>query len=135
MNNADWTWEDMRAAAKTIAEKGNYGGFCMGSDWARFLPFALSYGGSYASSDNTTALLDSPEVLEAASFVAGMFEEGSLVRPVDVSTGWCGEAIGLKAVAITTRRRLDGQHHERTPTRMLNGKLSKSLLVLSRKLT
>jgi len=99
---ADWTWEDMRAAAKTIAEKGNYGGFCMGSDWARFLPFALSYGGSYASSDNTTALLDSPEVLAAATFVAEMFEEGSLVRPVDLSTGWCGEAIGLKAAAITT---------------------------------
>jgi len=99
---ADWTWEDMRAAAKTIAEKGNYGGFCMGADWARFLPFVLSYGGSYVSSDHTTALLDSPEVLEAASFVAGMFEEGSLVRPVDLSTGWCGEAIGLKAVAMTT---------------------------------
>ena len=99
---ADWTWEDMRAAAKTIAEKGNYGGFCMGSDWARFLPFALSYGGSYASSDNTTALLDSPEVLAAATFVAEMFEEGRLVRPVDLSTGWCGEAIGLKAAAITT---------------------------------
>jgi len=99
---ADWTWEDVRAAANTIAEKGNYGGFCMGSDWARFIPFALSYGGSFATSDYTTATLDSPEVLDAATFVADMFEEGSLVRPVDLSTGWCGEAIGLEAVAMTT---------------------------------
>lgn len=99
---ADWTWEDVRAAAKTIAEKGNYGGFCMGSDWARFIPFALSYGGSFATNDYTTATLDSPEVLDAATFVADMFEEGSLVRPVDLSTGWCGEAIGLEAVAMTT---------------------------------
>ncbi|MDD2522395.1 MAG: sugar ABC transporter substrate-binding protein [Anaerolineaceae bacterium] len=99
---ADWTWDDVRAAANTIAEKGNYGGFCMGNDWARFLPIALSYGGSYATADYTTATLDTPEVLEAANLVADMFEEGSLVRPVDLSTGWCGEAIGLEAVAMTT---------------------------------
>ncbi len=98
----DWTWEDLRAAAKTIADKGTYGGFCMGADWARFAPFAFSNGGSFANEDNTTATLDTPEVKEMAQFVADMYEEGSLVKPADVSAGWCGEAIGKKSVAMTT---------------------------------
>ncbi len=98
----DWTWEDMRAAAKTIADKGTYGGFCMGADWARFSPFATSNGGAFASPDFTTATLDTPEVKDMATFVNDMFEEGSLVRPADVSAGWCGEAIGKQLVAMTT---------------------------------
>lgn len=97
----DWTWEDMRNAANTIAEKGNYAGYCMGADWARFLPFVTSNGGAFTNDDFTTATLDSPEVIEAAHFIADMFKEGSLVRPADLSTGWCGEAIGLEKVAMT----------------------------------
>ncbi|MEA4812293.1 MAG: extracellular solute-binding protein [Anaerolineaceae bacterium] len=97
-----WTWEDLRAAAKKIAEGGKYGGFCMGADWARFSPFATSYGGSFVSKDLKTATLNSPEVLAAAGFVADMFKEKSLVRPADLSAGWCGEAIGKKLVGMTT---------------------------------
>lgn len=99
---ADWTWEDMRAAAKTIADKGNYAGFCMGADWARFAPFVFSNGGTFASDDFTTATLDTPEGKEMATFVADMFNEGSLVRPADISASWCGEAIGKELVAMTT---------------------------------
>jgi ABC-type glycerol-3-phosphate transport system substrate-binding protein len=74
----------------------------MGPDWARFSPFATSYGGGYASKDFTTATLNTPEVVAAATFVADMFAEGSLVRASDVSAGWCGEAIGKQLVAMTT---------------------------------
>lgn len=98
----EWTWDDMRAAAKTIADKGTYGGFCMGADWARFFPFAASNGGSYATPDFKTATLDTPEVKTMATFVNDMFTEGSLVRPTDLSVGWCGEAIGKEVVAMTT---------------------------------
>ena len=99
---ADWTWEDMRAAAQAIAEAGNYGGFCMGADWARFAPFVFSNGGSFTNEDFTQATLDTPEVKEMATFVADMFDEGSLVRPADVGASWCGEAIGKELVAMTT---------------------------------
>jgi multiple sugar transport system substrate-binding protein len=98
----DWTWEDMRAAAQAIADTGQYGGFCMGADWARFAPFAFSNGGAFATDDYTTATLDTPEVKEMATFVAEMKQEGSLVTPADVGAGWCGEAIGLKLVGMTT---------------------------------
>lgn len=99
---ADWTWDDMRTAAKTIADKGTYGGFCMGADWARFAPFAFSNGGAFASDDYTSATLDTPEVKDMATLVSDMFNEKSLVRPADVSASWCGEAIGKKLVAMTT---------------------------------
>jgi multiple sugar transport system substrate-binding protein len=99
---ADWTWEDMRTAAQAIADTGTYGGFCMGPDWARFAPFAFSNGGAFASEDNTTATLDTPEVKEMANFVAEMKQEGSLVTPADVGATWCGEAIGLELVGMTT---------------------------------
>lgn len=99
---ADWTWDQLREAAKTIAAKGKYGGFCMGADWARFAPFAFSNGGAFASADNKTATLDTPEVKSMATFVKDMFDEKSLVRPADVSAGWCGEAIGKELVAMTT---------------------------------
>jgi multiple sugar transport system substrate-binding protein len=98
----DWTWEDMRTAAKAIADGGQYGGFCMGADWARFAPFVFSNGGSFASDDFTTATLDTPEVKEMATFVADMYSEGSLVKAADVGASWCGEAIGKKLVGMTT---------------------------------
>lgn len=99
---ADWTWEDMRTAAQAIADTGTYGGFCMGADWARFAPFVFSNGGAFANEDNTQATLDTPEVKEMANFVAEMKQEGSLVTPADIGAGWCGEAIGLELVGMTT---------------------------------
>jgi len=99
---ASWTWDDMRTAAKAIAAKGKFAGFCMGADWARFSPFVTSNGGSFASPDYKTATLDTPAVKTMATFVDDMFKEKSLVRPADVSAGWCGEAIGKKLVAMTT---------------------------------
>jgi multiple sugar transport system substrate-binding protein len=98
----DWTWEDMRTAAQAIADTGQYGGFCMGADWARFAPFVFSNGGGFATEDYTTATLDTPEVKEMATFVNDMKQEGSLVTPADVGAGWCGEAIGLELVGMTT---------------------------------
>lgn len=97
-----WTWTDLRTAAKTIADKGTYGGFCMGADWARFAPFVFSNGGSFASQDNKTATLDTPEVKDMATLVSDMYKEKSLVQPADVGASWCGEAIGKKLVAMTT---------------------------------
>ncbi|MEO8355747.1 MAG: sugar ABC transporter substrate-binding protein, partial [Chloroflexota bacterium] len=98
---ADWTWDDLKAAADAIAAKGTYAGFCQGADWARFAPFAFGSGGAYASEDFTTAMVDTPEVIEAANFIATMKEDGSLVTAADVGAGWCGEAIGKKLAGMT----------------------------------
>jgi multiple sugar transport system substrate-binding protein len=98
---ADWTWDDLQAAAETISEKTDYAGFCMGADWARFAPFAFGNGGAFTSDDYTTATVDTPEVLDAANFVADLHESGALVPAADIGAGWCGEAIGKKLAAMT----------------------------------
>ena len=97
----DWTWEDLRAAAKAIAEKTNYGGFCQNADWARFAPWVFSNGGAYATDDFSQPLLDTPEVKEMAQFILDMYDEGSLVQASDVGASWCGEAIGKELVGMT----------------------------------
>ena len=97
-----WTWNDLRTAAQKIQATGRYGGFCMGADWARFAPFVFSNGGSFASQDNKTATLDTPEVKDMATLVSDMYQEKSLVKPADVGASWCGEAIGKKLVGLTT---------------------------------
>ena len=97
----DWTWEDMRAAAQTIAENTDYAGYCQGADWARFAPMAFSNGGAFASDDLTQATLDTPEVKEMAQFTADMYAEGSMVVPADIAASWCGEAIGKQLVGMT----------------------------------
>jgi multiple sugar transport system substrate-binding protein len=98
---ADWTWDDLKAAAEAIAATGDYAGFCQGADWARFAPWAFGNGGSYATDDFSAPQLNTPEVLEAAAFVAGMHDDGSLVSSADVGAGWCGEAIGKELAGMT----------------------------------
>lgn len=98
---ADWTWADLKAAAEAIAKTGKFAGFCQGADWARFAPFAFGNGGAYASDDFKTASLDTPEVKEAATFVADLHTSGALKTASDVGAGWCGEAIGKKLAAMT----------------------------------
>ncbi|UCF61515.1 MAG: extracellular solute-binding protein, partial [Anaerolineaceae bacterium] len=66
-----------------------------------FAPWAFGNGGAYASSDFTTALVDSAEVKEAATFLLAMKDSGALVTSADVGAGWCGEAIGKELVGFT----------------------------------
>jgi multiple sugar transport system substrate-binding protein len=98
---ADWTWDDLKTAAEAIQKTDKFGGFCMGADWARLAPFAFGAGGSYASADFKSATIDTPEIKQAADFIAGMKESGALVTPSDLSAGWCGEAIGKKLAGMT----------------------------------
>ena len=98
---ADWTWDDLKAAAEAIAAKGTYAGFCQGADWARFAPWAFGNGGAYASDDFKTATVDTPEIREAANYVIELHTSGALKTAADVGAGWCGEAIGKKLAAMT----------------------------------
>jgi len=98
---ADWTWNDLKTAAAAIKANGKYSGFCMGADWARFAPFVFGAGGAYATADNKTATLDSPEVKAAADFIGGLKTDGSLATPGDIGAGWCGEAIGKQLAGMT----------------------------------
>lgn len=96
-----WTWDDLRTAARTIASKTKMAGFCQNPDVARFAPYVFSNGGSFTTPDFKTATLNTPEVKQMAQLIADMFKEKSLVRASDVGASWCGEAIGKQLAAMT----------------------------------
>ena len=98
---ADWTWQDLQKAAEAIQKTGKYAGYCMGADWARLAPFVFENGGGYASADNMTGQINTPEVKQAVQFIADMKKSGALSTPSDLSASWCGEAIGKKLVGMT----------------------------------
>ncbi|MGZ5385036.1 MAG: ABC transporter substrate-binding protein [Acidimicrobiia bacterium] len=97
----DWTWDDLRTAAQAIAANTEVAGFCQGADWARLAPWAFSHGGTFANDAATEATLTGAGVIQAATIVAEMKDEGSLVTASDLGAGWCGEAIGKKLVGMT----------------------------------
>ncbi|MDQ4076048.1 MAG: sugar ABC transporter substrate-binding protein [Chloroflexota bacterium] len=98
---ADWTWEDLQEAAAAIAENTDIPPFCQAADWNRFAPWVFSRGGTFVNEDFTEATLTDPAVIEAATIIDEMENEGLLVSPGDVGASWCGEAIGKELVAMT----------------------------------
>ncbi len=81
---ADWTWDDLRSAAKTLTTDGTYGldlpiyndngGYC----WT-WLPFLWSNGGEFANEDRTEAIFNSKEGVEALEFWKAMVQEDKSV--------------------------------------------------------
>jgi len=98
---ANWTWDDLQKAAEAIQKTGKYQGYCMAADQARFGVFALQNGADYTNKDFTQATLDTPELIQAATFIENMKKSGALVTPSDVGASWCGEAIGKQLVGMT----------------------------------
>jgi multiple sugar transport system substrate-binding protein len=70
------TWDELKAAAKAMKEKGGakYGIGLSTNNWQEYLPFVWQNGGEVASGDQYT--LDSPENVEATAFYQSFFEEG-----------------------------------------------------------
>jgi multiple sugar transport system substrate-binding protein len=97
----DWTYTDLINAAKTIASKTKYAGFCMAADAVRLWPWVASMGGDYTTPDYKTATLNTKPVEDAATMVENMKKDGSLKTPTDLSVSWCGEALGKQVAAMT----------------------------------
>jgi multiple sugar transport system substrate-binding protein len=93
---ADWTWDDYKAACRTIKEKtGNY---CFTTDeppvgintvawWANYVPWIVGYGGKVLSDDGKTALLSSPESLSGLEAYTSMWTVDDIGQPLDFGTG------------------------------------------------
>lgn len=100
---ADWTWDDLRAAAEALtdADSGTYG-MVLSADFARWIAFLYQAGGSVTDEEFTQMTIDSPEALEAMNFYVGLVQDGYAAQPSDLDSGWPGEAFGkgLAAMAI-----------------------------------
>jgi multiple sugar transport system substrate-binding protein len=111
INNAVWqeaglteddyptTWEELRAVAEQLTT-GDRVGLAFGAEWQRIGTFMAQAGGGLVD-ENGSANVDTPENVEALTFVQEMLTSGVAAYPGDIGTGWGGEAFGTGAAAMT----------------------------------
>jgi multiple sugar transport system substrate-binding protein len=81
---SDWTWDDLRAAAKAVSDPANkVFGLAFPADGSettvwQYEPMLWEAGGEILNSDNTEAAFNSPEGVRALTMLQGMQQDGSL---------------------------------------------------------
>ncbi|MBX3001706.1 MAG: ABC transporter substrate-binding protein [Caldilineaceae bacterium] len=100
---ADWTWDDLRAAAQQITENTADGvyGLVLPPDFARFIAFLYQAGGEVADPEFTEMRINSPEALEALNFYVDLVLDGYAAQAADLDSGWPGEAFGRGRAAMS----------------------------------
>lgn len=101
--NADWTWDDLRAAAAAIGDLPTVNfiafGIALPADVTRWLPFLYQAGGELVDAHGQP-LLDSQAATLALAFYTGLITDGPGVEPAYLATGWGGEALGNGRVGM-----------------------------------
>jgi multiple sugar transport system substrate-binding protein len=93
-------WDGLAAAAEALTTDGQVG-LSFGPEYQRLGVFMAQAGGGLTNDDDTEVIADSPENVEALTFVQQMLQDGILAYPSDIGTGWGGEAFGSGAAAMT----------------------------------
>jgi multiple sugar transport system substrate-binding protein len=93
-------WEGLRSAAQRLTT-GEQVGLSFGPEYQRVGVFMEQAGGGLVDDEGSTAIADSPENVEAVTFVQAMYDEGILQWPADIDAGWGGEALGSGRAAMT----------------------------------
>ena len=94
------TWDELRTVAERLT-KGDTVGLVYGPEVQRVGVFLEQNGGGLTNEDGTEATADSPENVEALTFVKGMMQDGVAAYSSDVGAGWGGEAFGKELGAMT----------------------------------
>ncbi|MBP7592959.1 MAG: ABC transporter substrate-binding protein [Chloroflexi bacterium] len=99
---ADWTWDDLRAAAEALTDSDNgVYGMVLSADMARWIAFLYQADGAVTNADFTAMTLDSPAAQEAMDFYVGLVQDGYAAQPADLDSGWPGEAFGKQQAAMS----------------------------------
>lgn len=95
------TWDQLADVAAKLTKDGVVG-LSFGAEYQRLGSFMAQAGGQLVSDDGTTAVADSPENLEALTYVQEQLNAGSFAyATVDLGAGWGGEAFGKQQSAMT----------------------------------
>ncbi len=105
---AEWTWEDMYAAAEaitaadiTVEDGSEVVGFSAGVDRNRWMAFFYANGADLFDADGNV-VFNSPEAVEALDFYASFVLNGVGAIPADLGgSGWSGEAFGKGLAGMT----------------------------------
>ena len=87
-------WDGLRAAAEKLT-KGKQVGLVFGPEYQRIGTFFEQNGGGLTNDEGTEATVNSPENVEALTFVKDMMKDGVAAYSSDVGAGWGGEAFGV----------------------------------------
>jgi multiple sugar transport system substrate-binding protein len=97
---ADWTWDDLRAAAEALTdEEAGVIGLVTPPNLERWLPFLYQAGGGFFD-EFGVFVMDSEEAVEALEFYVGFAQDGIGGPPDAVDAGWGGEAFGTGRAAM-----------------------------------
>ncbi len=100
---ADWTWDDLKAAAEKLTTTDANGNQILGlitpTDFNRWLPFLYQAGGAIFDA-NGNPTLDSDAAKQAIEFYDGLVADGYAGTPDKVDSGWGGEALGKGRAAM-----------------------------------
>jgi multiple sugar transport system substrate-binding protein len=112
INTADWkaagltnanlptTWAKLASDAKVLT-KGKTTGLVVSSSLDRLGAFFAEAGGSYMNSSRTAFTFDSPQNVQALTYIAGLAKAGYLKFAQQVDAGWGGQALGDGSAAMT----------------------------------
>lgn len=93
------TWDELTsiAAQLTTAE---HVGLAYGPEVQRIGVFMAQAGGAFIDDDGVTAVVDSPENVEALQYVKDQMAAGAFSYSSDLGAGWGGEAFGHSQAAM-----------------------------------
>lgn len=96
---ADWTWDDLQAAAETLTADDVVGA-SIAPDRNRWL--ALFYGnGAQVFDAEGNPTFNSPEAVASLDFYTNLVSSGVANTPANLNSGWNGEAFGQGKAAMT----------------------------------
>jgi multiple sugar transport system substrate-binding protein len=93
------TWDELTAVSETLTTDGQVG-LVFGGEAPRVGAFMVQAGGWFVNEDQTEATGDSPENIEAFTYLQENLEAGNFQYASLVDAGWGGEAFGLGKAAM-----------------------------------
>lgn len=100
---ADWTWDDLKAAATKLTGKDKDGnqvlGLVLPADYNRWLPFFFQAGGEMFDKDGNFAI-NTDAGKAAMDYYLGLVTAGVAGPASAVDSGWGGEALGKGRAAM-----------------------------------
>lgn len=93
------TWDELASVAEQLTTDDHVG-LAYGPEVQRIGVFMAQAGGAFVSDDGTTAVVDSPENVEALQYVKDEMADGWFSYSSDLGAGWGGEAFGNGLAAM-----------------------------------
>jgi multiple sugar transport system substrate-binding protein len=96
------TMDDLVSQAEALKGKnGLKAPLCLNPGLDRGLAFIYAQGGELLNADGTASAIETDASKAAVQWYLDLFKKGLGMTAADLGSGWCGEALGKKQVAMT----------------------------------